>query len=72
MTDLGEISHYLNIKVDNDIRNKIITLCQFTYLRKVLKRYDMKDATLIKILMLSEILNSLNSNSNQTLKKIII
>ena len=72
MTDLGEISHYLNIEVDNDIRNKIITLCQFTYLRKVLKRYDMKDATLIKILMLSEILNSLNSNSNQTLKKIII
>ena len=72
MTDLGEISHYLDIEVDNDIRNKIITLCQFTYLRKVLKRYDMKDATLIKISMLSEILNSLNSNSNQTLKKIII
>ena len=64
MTDLSEISHYLGIKVNNDIENKIITLYQFTYLRKVLERYNIKDITLIKILMLSKILNSLNSNLN--------
>ena len=46
------------MKVDNNIRNKIITLCQFTYLRKVLERYDMKDVTLTKISMSPEILNS--------------
>ena len=64
MTDLGKVFHYLDMKVDNNIRNKIITLCQFIYLRKVLERYDIKDITLIKILILSEILNSLNSNLN--------
>ena len=72
MTDLDEVLHYLDIKVNNDIENKISKLHQSTYLKKVLDRYDIKDITLTKISMFSEILNSLNSNSNQASKKTIM
>ena len=65
------MSHYLSMKIDNDIKNKTITLHQFTYLKKILDRYNMKGATLLKISMSSEVLNSLESNSGQASKKII-
>ena len=71
MTDLGEVSHYLGMEVDNDIRNKTITLCQSTYLRKVLERYGMKDATPTKIPMSPGIPNSLDPNPNQASKETI-
>ena len=72
ITDLDEVSHYLDIKIDNNIKNKIITLHQSTYLKKVIERYNIKNITLTKISILSEILNSLNSNLNQASKKTIM
>ena len=50
MTDLSEVLHYLSTKINNNIKNKIITLCQFTYLKKMLNKYNIKSATLLKIL----------------------
>ncbi len=40
MTDLGDISHYLGMEVDYVVGEKI-TLCQRTYLKKVLDRFKM-------------------------------
>ena len=71
MTDLGEVSHYLGMKVDNNIEKKTITLRQFTYLKKVIGRYSMKDVTPLKILMSPGVPNSLNSNPNQASKETI-
>ena len=60
MIDLNDVSHYLDMKIDNDIESKTITLCQSIYLRKIVARYDMKNCKFTKILMSSRIFNSLN------------
>ena len=64
MTDLSKVSHYLSIEVNNNIEKKTITLRQFTYLKKVIDRYSMKDVMPSKILISSGVPNSLNSNLN--------
>ena len=69
MIDLNDVSHYFNIKIDNDIKSKIITFRQSTYLRKIVARYDMKNCKLTKILMSSRIFNSLNFFFEQIDKK---
>ena len=71
MTDLGEVSHYLSMEVDNNIEKKTITLRQFTYLKKVIDRYGMKDVTPLKIPMSPGVSNSLNPNPNQASKETI-
>ena len=65
MIDLNDVSHYLDMKIDNDIESKTITLRQSTYLRKIVARYDMKNCKLIKILMSSRVFNSLNFSFEQ-------
>ena len=69
MIDLSDVSHYLDMKIDNDIESKTITLRQSTYLRKIVARYDMKNCKLTKILMSSRISNSLNFSFEQIDKK---
>ena len=71
MTDLSDVSHYLDMKIDNDVESKTITLRQSTYLRKIVARYDMKNCKLIKILISSRISNSLNFSFEQTDKEIL-
>lgn len=43
MTDLGEVSHYLDMAVDVDKEMSEITLSQTAYLKKVLNRFNMQD-----------------------------
>ena len=71
MTDLGKVSHYLSMEVNNNIEKKTITLRQFIYLKKVIGRYSMKDVTPSKISMSSGVPNSLNPNLNQASKETI-
>ena len=71
MTDLSEVSHYLSMEVNNNIEKKTITLRQFTYLKKVIGRYSMKDVTPLKIPMSPGVPNSLNPNPNQASKETI-
>ena len=40
MTDLGDISHYLGMKV-NHVMGERISLCQSIYLKKILDRFEM-------------------------------
>ena len=71
MINLSDVSHYLNMKIDNDTENKTITLCQSIYLRKIVARYDTKNCKLTKILMSSRVSSSLNFFSEQIDKKIL-
>ena len=71
MIDLNDISHYLDMKIDNDIKSKTITLRQSTYLRKIVVRYDMENCKFTKILMSFEIPNLLNFSFEQTDKEIL-
>ncbi len=43
MTDLGEVSHYLDIEVDINREKSEITLRQTTYLKKILQRFQRQD-----------------------------
>lgn len=70
MTDLEDISHYLEMQVDYVIGKKI-TFCQSTNLRKVLDGLKMSESKLTSISIDSGVANSLffyNGNAN---KKII-
>ncbi len=58
MTDLGEISHYLAIKVDVEIGKKIF-LPQTTYFMKILKRFQMSNSKPASIPMNPGVANSL-------------
>ena len=42
MTNLGDVSHYLGMEVDVEVR-KTIKVTQVTYMKKVLKRFGMQD-----------------------------
>ena len=63
MTDLEEISHYLEMQVN--VENDFLTLRQITYLIKLLNRFNMIDCKSISILMKSKILNSLTKYKQQ-------
>ena len=58
MTDLGDISHYLGMQVDHVVGEKI-TLCQSTYLKKVLDRFKMTECKPASIPMDPGVANSL-------------
>jgi hypothetical protein len=59
MTDLSQLSHYLEMKIIM-ITNQLI-LIQSTYLKKVLKQFDMKECKLVSISMKSDVTNALVS-----------
>ena len=58
MTDLGDISHYLGMQVDHIVGERI-TLCQSTYLKKVLDRFKMTECKPASIPMDPGVANSL-------------
>ena len=63
MTDLEEISHYLEMQVN--VENDFLTLRQITYLIKLLNRFNMIDCKSISTLMKSEISNNLTKYEQQ-------
>ena len=65
MTDLGDVSHYLEMEVDANLREKTITLRQSTYLRKILERYGMGDCRPVKIPISPGVANSLTPHDSQ-------
>ncbi len=58
MTDLGDISHYLGMQIDHIVGKKI-TLCQSTYLIKVLNRFKIPECKPAFIPMDPGVANSL-------------
>ena len=44
MTDLGKISHYLEIEVDMNADKTTVSLHQTTYLRKILSQFNVLDS----------------------------
>ena len=70
MTDLGDVSYYLGMQVNHVIGEKI-TLCQSTYLRKVLNCFKMTVCKLALVPMNPEVPNSLVSFDGNADKKII-
>ena len=58
MTDLGDISHYLRIEFNHVVGEKI-TLCQSTYLRKVLNRFKITEFKPASVPMNPGVANSL-------------
>ncbi len=58
MTDLGDISHNLEMQVDHVVGERI-TLCQSTYLKKVLDRFKMTECKPASIPMDPGVANSL-------------
>ena len=43
ITDLGDVSHYLNMQVDMNLDKSNITVHQTTYLKKILEQFHMQD-----------------------------
>ena len=74
MTDLEDISHYLGMQV-NHIVGKKITLCQSTYLKKVLDHFKMTECKLALVPMNPRVANSLlpfNGNADkETIKWLV-
>ncbi len=68
MTDLGYVSHYIEMEVDVNLGKKTITLRQSTYLKKILKRYGMSDCRPAKIFISPEVTNSLIAYENKAEK----
>lgn len=58
MMDLGDVSHYLGIQVDHVVGVKT-TLCQSTYLNKVLDHFKMTECKLFSIPIDPGVANSL-------------
>ncbi len=68
MTDLGDISYYLRIEIDHVVGEKI-TLCQSTYLKKILDRFKMTECKPVSIPMNPGVANSLlpyDENADKT------
>ena len=65
MTDLGDISHYLGMEVDYVVGEKI-TLCQSTYLKKVLVRFKMTGCKPVTVPMNPRVANFLLPYDNGT------
>ena len=71
MTDLGKVLHYLGMEVDNNVEKKTITLCQSTYLKKIVSRYGLEGCRPAKTPMSPGVLNSLDPNTGQATKDTI-
>ncbi len=65
MTDLGDVSHYLGMVVDYVVGEKI-TLCQSTYLKKVLVRFKMTGCKPVTVPMNPRVANFLLPYDNGT------
>ncbi len=63
ITNLGEISHYLDMEVD--IETERISLRQTTYIKKILERFQMTDCKPSSILMNPGMANSLFPSKHQ-------
>ncbi len=57
MTNLRQLSHYLEMKI-TIISDKLV-LTQSIYLKKILKQFEMNEFKLVSISMKSEVINSL-------------
>jgi hypothetical protein len=51
MEDLGLAKYFVGVRITRDRKEDTITLCQDTYINKVLKRYSMENCHLVDILM---------------------
>lgn len=71
MMDLGNISYYLRMKVDDDLNKKIIALQQSIYFKKILRQYKKKNCRPAKISISPGIVNFFTSYKNQANKSII-
>lgn len=60
MINLGDISYYLEIKMDNIIRDKI-NFCQSTYLKKIFDCFNMTDYKPTSLFINLRVANSLQS-----------
>jgi hypothetical protein len=63
MTDLGQLSHYLEMKIT--ITSDQLILTQSTYMKKMLKQFDMKECKLVSISMKSGVTNTLISAADE-------
>lgn len=70
MVNLGGISYYLEIKMDNIIRDKI-NFCQSTYLKKIFDCFNMIDCKPTSLFINLRVANSLQSYDGTTNPKII-
>ncbi len=70
MTDLGDISHYLGMEVDYVVGEKI-TLCQSTYLKKVIDQFKMTGCKPSIVPMKPGVANSLLPNNRNADKATI-
>lgn len=70
ITNLREISYYLGIKVDIEVEKKIF-LCQTTYPKKILERFQIINCNLVSVPISSSIANSLYFSDNQKDQAII-
>lgn len=64
MTNLKEISYYFGMEVDVEVEKKI-SLCQTTYLRKILECFQMTDCKPAFVSMSPNVANSLLSVDSQ-------
>ncbi|SLM38385.1 Reverse transcriptase, RNA-dependent DNA polymerase [Lasallia pustulata] len=71
MTDLGEVSHYLGMEIDNNVEKKIVTLLQSTYLKKIVSHYGFEGCRPAKVPMSPGVPNSLDPNTSQATKDTI-
>lgn len=72
MTDLGDVFHYLGIKVDVDLNKKTMSLGQSAYLKIILDQYSMSNYKLVKILISPGVANFFISYKDHTGKNIIV
>ena len=70
MINLGDISHYLGIQINYVVGEKI-TLCQSTYLKKILDHFKMTEYKPTSILIDSGVANSLLPYDGNVDKKTI-
>jgi hypothetical protein len=63
MTDLGQLSHYLGMKII--ISSDQLILTQSTYMKKMLKQFEMKECKLVSISMKPDVTNTLISAADE-------
>jgi hypothetical protein len=61
MTNLRQLSHYLDMKIIINSDRDQLVLTQSIYLKKILKQFEMNEFKLVSISMKSEMINSLMS-----------
>jgi hypothetical protein len=63
MTDLSQLSHYLGMKIT--ISSDQLILTQSTYMKKMLKQFEMKECKLVSTSMKSGVANTLISAADE-------